>query len=78
VDRLWIIGVLAVTACVAGCATTWSRPGAESPDLNRENTECQFEASKLVASAGMEGALAEQKRVELESLCMQAKGWSRH
>jgi hypothetical protein len=77
VDRLRIIGVLAVAACVAGCAMTWSRPGAESPDLDRENIECQFEASKLAVSAGMEGTAAELRRSELEKLCMQAKGWSR-
>jgi hypothetical protein len=77
VDRLRIIGVLAMAACAAGCATTWSRPGAEGQDRDRENIECQFEASKLVGSAGLEGVAAQQKRVELEELCMQAKGWSR-
>jgi hypothetical protein len=83
-DRLRrIIGVLAVAACVAGCATTWVRPGGESSDLGRDNDlgrddiECQFEASKLTSSAGMEGAAGEQKRAELEALCMQARGWSR-
>jgi hypothetical protein len=83
-DRLrTIIGVLAVAACVAGCATTWVRPGGESSDLGRDNdlgrddVECQFEASKLTSSAGMEGVAAEQKRAELETLCMQAKGWTR-
>lgn len=77
-DRLrMMIGVSAAAACVAGCATAWVRPGAESVDLNRENIECQFEASKLTTSAGMEGVAAERKRAELESLCMQAKGWSR-
>jgi hypothetical protein len=55
-----------------GCA-----PDAESVDLNRENVECRFEASKLTASAGLEGVAAERKRVELEALCMEAKGWSR-
>lgn len=76
-DRLRIIVILAIAGCATGCATTWSRLGAESPDLNRENIECQFEASNLVASAGMEGPAAEVKRVELETLCMQSKGWSR-
>jgi hypothetical protein len=45
--------------------------------LDREKVECQFEASKTVASAGTEGAVAETKRNELESLCMEARGWSR-
>ena len=72
-----MIGALAVAACVSGCATAWVRPDAESVDLNRENVECQFEASKLTASAGLEGVAAEQKRAELEALCMEAKGWSR-
>jgi hypothetical protein len=49
------IGVFIVAACVAGCATAWVRPDAESVDLNHENVECQFEASKLTASAGLEG-----------------------
>jgi hypothetical protein len=72
-----IISALAVAARVAGCATAWVRPDAESVDLNRENVECQFEASKLTASAGLEGVDAERKRAELEVLCMEAKGWSR-
>jgi hypothetical protein len=72
-----IISALAVAACVAGCATAWVRPDAENGDLNRENAECQFEASKLTASAGLEGVDAEQNRAELEVLCMEAKGWSR-
>jgi len=78
-----MIGVLAVAVCVAGCATTWVRPDGESSDqgrdndLRRDNVECQFEASKLTSSAGMEGVAAEQKRAELEALCMQARGWSR-
>ena len=77
-DRLrMLIGVWAAAAGVASCATAWVRPGAESVDLNRENIKCQFEASKLTTSARMEGAAAEGKRAELESLCMQAKGWSR-
>jgi hypothetical protein len=78
-----MIGALAVATSVAGCATTWVRPGGESSDLGhdhelgRDDVECQFEASKLTSSAGMEGAAAEQKRAELEALCMQARGWSR-
>jgi hypothetical protein len=72
-----IISALAVAVCVAGCATAWVRPDAESVELNREHVECQFEASKLTASAGLEGADAERKRAELEVLCMEAKGWSR-
>jgi hypothetical protein len=78
-----MIGVLAVAVCVAGCATTWVRPDGESSDqgrdndLRRDNVECQFEASKLTSSAGMEGVAAEQKQAELEALCMQARGWSR-
>jgi hypothetical protein len=76
-DRLRIIGALATAACVAGCARDWVRPGAESADLDREKFECQFEASKTIASTRMEGATAEVKRSELETLCMQAKGWSR-
>jgi hypothetical protein len=52
-------------------------PGADAADLDREKFECQFEASKTVASAGTEGAVAETKRNELESLCMEARGWSR-
>ena len=76
-DRLRIIGVLTVAACVGGCARTWVRPGADAADLDREKVECQFEASKTVASAETEGSVAETKRNELESLCMEARGWSR-
>jgi hypothetical protein len=72
--RLRIIGVVAVAACVGSCARTWSRPGAEAADLEREKFECQFEASKAIASAG---TVAEARRDELEGLCMEAKGWSR-
>jgi hypothetical protein len=57
-------------------ALAWVRPDAESVDLNRENVECQFEASKLTVAAGLEGVDAEQRRAELEVLCMEAKGWS--
>jgi hypothetical protein len=56
------------------CARTWMRPGADAADLEREKFECQFEASKAIASAG---TAAEVKRDELDSLCMEAKGWSR-
>jgi hypothetical protein len=77
VNRLRIIGVLAAAACVAGCARSWVRSGADSADLDRAKFECQFEASKTVTAARMEGATAEVKRAELETLCMQAKGWSR-
>jgi hypothetical protein len=77
VDQLRIIGVVVVAACIGGCARTWVRPGADAVDLEREKFECQFEASKAVASAGMEAAVAEARRDELESICMQAKGWSR-
>jgi hypothetical protein len=72
-----MIGVLTVAACVSGCATAWVRPDAQSVDLNRENVECQFEASKLTTLAGLEGVAAERKRAEFEALCMEAKGWSR-
>jgi hypothetical protein len=72
--RLRIIGVVALAACVGSCARTWSRPGADAADLEREKFECQLEASKAIASAG---TAAEAKRDELESLCMEAKGWSR-
>ena len=78
-----MIGALAVATSVASCATTWVRPGGESSDLGHDNelarddVECQFEASKLTSSAGVEGVAAEQKRVELETLCMQTRGWSR-
>jgi len=50
------------------------RRGADAADLDREKFECQFEASKTVASAGTQGAVAETKRNELESLCMEARG----
>ena len=60
--RLRIIGVVAVAACVGSCARTWSRPGADAADLEREKFECQFEASKAIASAG---TAAEAKRDEL-------------
>jgi hypothetical protein len=35
-------------------------------DLNRENVECQFEASKLTAAAGLEGVDAEHGRAQLD------------
>jgi hypothetical protein len=76
-DRLRIMGVVAVAVCVGSCARTWDRPGADAADLGREKFECQFEASKTVASAGTQAPVAEAKRDELESLCMEAKGWSR-
>ena len=73
-DRPRMISALAVAACVAGCTTAWVRPDAETVDLKRENVECQFEASKLTASARLEGVDAERKRAELKALCMEAKG----
>jgi hypothetical protein len=75
--RLRIIGVVAVAACVSSCARTWSRPGADAADLDRENFECQFEASKANVSAEAQAPASEAKRDELEGLCMEAKGWSR-
>jgi hypothetical protein len=74
---LRIIGVLVVAACVDGCTRNWVRPGADAADLARERFECQFEAAKAVASAGTETEDVEAKRSEFESLCMEAKGWSR-
>jgi hypothetical protein len=50
------------------------RPDAEGEDLNRKNVECQFDASKLTTSAGLDGMATERKRAELEALCMEANG----
>jgi hypothetical protein len=74
---LRIIGVLAVAVCLDGCARNWVRAGADGADLPRERFGCQFEATKAVGSAGTEADNAEAKRGEFESLCMEAKGWSR-
>jgi hypothetical protein len=74
---LRIIGLLAVAACVDGCARNWVRPGADAADLAREKFECQFEATKAVAAVETEAENAETKRGEFESLCMEARGWSR-
>ena len=74
---LRIIGVVVVAICVNGCARNWARPGADAADLAREKFECQFEATKAVAAASMEAENAEARRGEFESLCMEAKGWSR-
>jgi hypothetical protein len=76
-DRLGIIGILTVAACVGSCTRTWVRPGADAADLERDKFECQFEASKAVASSGTDAGVAEAKRGEFESLCMEARGWSR-
>jgi hypothetical protein len=76
-DRLRIIiGVLTMAAVVGSCARTWVRAGADAADLEREKFECQFEASKTIASSGTDATVAETRRSELESLCMTAKGWS--
>ena len=77
VGWLKIIGVLVVAVCVVGCARNWARPGAGAPDLARETFECQFEATKAIAAAGAEVENADARRGEFESLCMEAKGWSR-
>ena len=74
---LRIIGVLVVAVGVDGCTRNWARPGADAADLAREKFECQFEATKAIATAETEGENAETKRGEFESLCMEAKGWSR-
>jgi hypothetical protein len=74
---LRIIGVLAVTVCVDGCVRNWVRPGADAADLARDRFECQFEASKAIGAGGTEAENADAKRGEFESLCMEAKGWSR-
>jgi hypothetical protein len=74
---LRIIGVLTVAVCVDGCARNWVRGGADAADLARERLECQFEATKAVAAAETKAEHAEAKRGEFESLCMEAKGWSR-
>jgi hypothetical protein len=76
-DRLGIVGILMVAACIGSCTRMWVRPGADAADLAREKFECQFEASKAVASSGTDAGVAESRRVEFESLCMEAKGWSR-
>jgi hypothetical protein len=76
-DRWGIIGILTVAACVSSCTRTWVRPGADAADLERDKLECQFEASKAVASNGTDAGVAEARRGEFESLCMEAKGWSR-
>ena len=74
---LRIIGVLVVAVCVHGCARNWARPNADVADLAREKFECQFEATKAVVATGTEAEKAEARRGEFESLCMEAKGWSR-
>jgi hypothetical protein len=58
-SRLSIIGVVAVAACVGSCARTWSRPGADAADLEREKFECQFEASKANVSAEAQAPVSE-------------------
>jgi hypothetical protein len=75
--RLRIISVVTMAALVAGCTRTWVRAGADAADLDRDKFECQFEASKTIASSATDAAVAETRRNELESLCMVAKGWSR-
>ena len=74
---LRIIGVLAVAACVAGCARNWVRPGADGAALARERFECQFEAAKAVAAGETDPENGEAKRGEFESIFMEARGWSR-
>jgi hypothetical protein len=74
VDRLGIIGILTMAAFVGSCTRTWVRPGADAADLERDKFECQFEASKAVASSGTDPGVAEARRGEFESLCMEARG----
>ena len=74
---LRIIGVLVAAVCVDGCTRNRARPGADAADLARERFECQFEAAKAVPAARTEAENAETKRDEFESICMEAKGWSR-
>jgi hypothetical protein len=76
-DRLRIISVVTMAALLGSCARTWVRAGADAADLERDKFECQFEASKTIASSGTDAAVAETTRNELEGLCMAAKGWSR-
>jgi hypothetical protein len=34
-DRLGIVGILMVAACIGSCTRTWVRPGADAADLER-------------------------------------------
>lgn len=39
--------VVAVTALMSGCATYWDKPGAMAGEFDRDNYECQREASTM-------------------------------
>ena len=73
-DRLRIISVVTMAALLGSCARTWVRAGADAADLERDKFECQFEASKAIASSGTDPGVAEARRGEFESLCMEARG----
>lgn len=50
---------------LAGCGTTWTKPGATEADYRRDHYACERDAALLPPLAG----------IGMRERCMQAKGW---
>lgn len=73
---------------LAGCASNvrWVRPGATAIEFDQDRLRCEYEAELAIANApvgsGTGAAIASGistglKKVELMTLCLQTKGWTR-
>lgn len=76
------------TLCItllAGCATTWTKPGLSDRDYARDDYECERDAQSLsnlpaLTQGGLIAAaqygMAASKRREMYGRCMAARGYS--
>jgi hypothetical protein len=83
-----IIALIMLGSSASGCASQmmWVKPGLTQVDFEHDKLECEYEARKSTqmpsaASVTMEGALVAgieggMRLVELQTLCMQARGYS--
>ncbi len=86
-----IVATLGAALLLAGCQTTnvrWVRPGATAADFEADKMRCEYDARLALAPAtaaptyGMGNAIAQGmslgiERINLMTMCMQTKGWTR-
>lgn len=65
--------LLTMALLLAGCSTTYVRPGATAEDYRTENAQCQVEANK--AAAGTGGLVAIATLESTRKACLEGKGW---
>lgn len=85
--RITVILCVLLSACVAPQQMVWVKPDNTASQEQKDFAECRFEAAKATASASsaviydlsaavVHDQVVLQRRNQLESMCLQAKGYS--